>query len=84
MRVLIIFIMYVLFCASNAGADCKQDCEQKYLATIRECYVIYDASKGSDEGKSCLIRSFDQARTDYEKCLSDCRSEWREKDKYER
>ena len=84
MRLLLILLaLIVLFCASNARADCKGDCEQGYLATIRECYVIYDGSKGSEEGKSCLLRSLDQAKTDYEKCLSDCRSQWREKDKYE-
>jgi len=72
MRLLILLAFVVLFCASNAGADCKSDCQQDYFNARGECQTTYNVTKDSDQLQSCL----DQAKADYESCLSECQDEW--------
>jgi hypothetical protein len=62
----------ILFCASNAGADCKGDCEQDYNTAIEECKTTFSVTNNSDQLQSCI----DQAKADYESCLEECKDEW--------
>jgi len=72
MRALLVFAMVVLFWASNAGADCKTDCEQDYKTAIEECQTTYNVTNDADQLQNCL----DQAKADYESCLEECKDEW--------
>ena len=72
MRALLVFAMVVLFWASNAGADCKTDCEQDYKTAIEECQTTYNVTNDSDQLQDCI----DQAKADYESCLEECKDEW--------
>jgi hypothetical protein len=72
MRLLILLTFVVLFCASNAGADCKTDCEQEFKTATQECKTTYNDPDSADQLQECL----DQARTDYDSCLDECRDEW--------
>jgi hypothetical protein len=75
MRLLILFAFVVLFCASNAGADCKSDCQQVYFNAIEECKSTYNHPEDPKCSENCQI-CIDQANTDYKSCLSECRDEW--------
>jgi hypothetical protein len=72
MRALLVFAMVVLFWASNAGADCKTDCEQDYKTATEECQTTYNVTNDADQLQNCL----DQAKADYEPCLEECKDEW--------
>ncbi len=41
MRLLIGLALVVFFCASNAGADCKSDCQENYFNAMEECKTTY-------------------------------------------
>ena len=70
MRLLLVFALIFLFCASNAGADCKSDCEKNYFTEQEECQTEY--TDDPDQRQICL----DQAKDDYESCLEECKDEW--------
>jgi hypothetical protein len=72
MRLLILLALVVLFCASNAGADCKEDCEGDYKTAIQECKTTYHDPDSADQLQECL----DQAKSDYDSCLDQCKDEW--------
>ena len=75
MRYLFFLAMLVLFCASNAGADCKTDCLKDYNTAIRECKATYNDPndpKCAEKCQECL----DQAKSDYDSCLDQCKDEW--------
>jgi hypothetical protein len=74
MKVLIVFAMVVLFWASNAGADCKGDCEQDFKTATQECQTTYNnpENKQPDQLQQCL----DKAEADYKACLYNCSDEW--------
>jgi hypothetical protein len=74
MRLVLLLVFLFFFCASNAGADCKSDCEEDYLKAKDECGATYDATGDADERQICL----DQAKADYESCLEECKDEWDE------
>lgn len=78
MRVLVLLAFLFLFCASTAGADCKQDCEQDYKIAIEECQTEYSDPDDADELQACR----DQAKSDYDSCLEECKDEW--DDEFER
>lgn len=72
MRLLILLALVVLFCASNAGADYKEDCEQDYNTAIEECKTTYNDPSDADQLQECR----DQAKSDYDSCLSQGADEW--------
>lgn len=74
MRYLFFLAMLVLFCASNAQADCKTDCEQEFKTATQECQGTYNnpENKQPDQLQQCL----DQAEADYKSCLDQCEDEW--------
>ena len=73
MRALIVFAMVVLFWASNAGADWKEDCKQNYKKAVEEYQTTYNnpENKRPDQLQECL----DQAKSDYDSCLDKCKDE---------
>jgi hypothetical protein len=72
MRLLIVLVFVILFCASNAGADCKERCEQDYNTAQEECNTTFSATNDADQLQNCI----DQAKADYESCLEECKDEW--------
>lgn len=74
MRLLIVLALVVFFCASNAGADCKEDCEGDLNIATQECQTTYNSPENPDPDRlqSCL----DQAKSDYDSCLEQCKDEW--------
>jgi len=63
--------LVVLFCASNAGADWKSDCEQKYFKAIEECKSRFN-DPNDPQCQACIA----QAKADYKSCLHDASDEW--------
>jgi hypothetical protein len=74
MRFVIMLVLVVVFWASNAGAGCKEDCDQDHKRAVEECQTTYNnpENKQPDQLQECL----DQAEADYKSCLDQCKDEW--------
>ena len=68
MRYLFFLAMVVLFCASNAGADCKSDCQDTYDTAVSDCQSEYDGPYDTNQRQNCI----DEAKADYESCIEQC------------
>jgi len=75
MKLLILLALVVFFCASNAGADCKKDCERDYFTAIQECKSTYNKPEDPKCEEKCQL-CIDQAKKDYDSCLDQCKEEW--------
>jgi hypothetical protein len=75
MRLLIVLAFVALFCASNAGAFCKDDCEQNYFTAKEQCKTRYNNPEDPKCAENCQL-CIDQAYADYKSCLSECGDEW--------
>jgi hypothetical protein len=70
-----LFLLWLsFFWASNAGADCKEDCEQNYKTAVEEYQTTYNnpENKRPDQLQDCLYK----AEADYKSCLGQCKDEW--------
>ena len=75
MRLLILFALVVLFCSSNAWADCKSDCQQDYFNAMEECKTTYSNPTDPECAEKCQ-ECLEQAKSDYGACLDQCTDDW--------
>jgi hypothetical protein len=51
-------------------AGCMSDCKEKYQSDVEDCHMLHEDPDDADDLRMCI----DDAKSEYDDCVHECRS----------